>query len=170
MKSPRTLRPWLVLDVDGVLNNHHAIQSTRNHQALDPICLSQFHRLQDLSNARGVILSSTWRLFKDNFKVLNDNGIFWEFRTPDLCNIKSDAGIFVGVPRRTEINATLTVVDPDRKHPVIVLDDDSDADLRSKGALFVHTNMKHGLQAHHVDAALAWLDEQESLWAQTFTS
>lgn len=170
MVTNTKLRPWLVLDVDGVLNNHHAIQSTHNAHALDPECLAQFHRLRTESNAYGVILSSTWRLFKDNHVVLRANGIDWDYKTPDLSYIKSDTGIYLGTARRTEITATLDVVDPDRLHPVIVLDDDSDADLRKQGALFVHTNMKTGLRASHVDSALAWLKEQETVWAATFTS
>lgn len=161
------LRPWLVLDVDGVLNNHEAIRSTRNAHALDAECLRQFRRLQVMSGARGVILSSTWRLYPDNRAVLQKAGVHWHYTTPDLAYTKNDAGLYVGLPRRTEIKATLHVVDPDRLHPVIVLDDDSDADLREPWAIFIKTHMSSGLRDYHVNRALEWLAEQEQTWLKS---
>ncbi len=167
MNDTPTVRPWIFLDVDGVLNHWDAFRASKGSGngtcVLADECVAQYRRLLAATNPMGVILSSTWRLFDNSRDYLNAAGIVWEYVTPNLSAVRTECGLYASVPRRTEITATLTVIDPTHVHPVLVLDDGSDADLREPWARFVYTSMHTGLTASHVDDAIVWVQQQGSV-------
>lgn len=169
----------MFLDIDGVLNHYDAFAASKGSgngtNVLADDCLTEYRRLLNLANPKGIILSSTWRLYDNNREYLNRFGVFWDYMTPDLSGVRTESGLYSSVPRRTEIKATLAVIDPNHDYPVLVLDDGRDADLREPWAWFVHTSMHTGLRPEHVDDAVSWLDSYPTkvfakFWPEKFES
>lgn len=121
------MKPFLFLDVDGVLNNRASFEAGVD---LDTECCARLRRIIEETGCE-VVLSSTWRLYPSNARRV------WaviggrcqrtpELRGPDDC-------------RGTEIAAFLAA-DP---RPYVIVDDDSDM-LEEQLPFFVQTDLAEG--------------------------
>jgi hypothetical protein len=150
------MRKLLFLDVDGVLNDLQVL-STREE-------LGQKH-LQNLKAITAVskcdiVLSSSWRILEEWKMTLRvafeQHDIpLWIDQTPRLTS--EDFSI---VPRSEEIILWLKDnINEDAL--VVILDDESDADLKNHGLpnikdKFVHTCMNFGLTENHVQDVISF--------------
>ena len=55
----------IFLDIDGVLNNDHTTARFQGYLGIDPILAARFRRILRITGAQ-VVLSSTWRLYRDH--------------------------------------------------------------------------------------------------------
>lgn len=115
----------IFLDIDGVLNSQDwfrrripckpdADRDEFIHNQLDPIAISRFKKLIEDTGA-AVVLSSTWRRWEDDRRILNERGITWIDCTPH----------FPGELRGKEIEAWLDENELEVER-YCILDDDSD--------------------------------------------
>lgn len=158
MEAPvREIPPMklIFLDIDGVLNNRASMrQHSKTHSIynLDADCVACLNKLCMLSGAYCVV-SSTWRHgwpVAAFLQFMRERGFLgWIIdRTPNM----------PGQERGVEIAAYLSQC-RERGHPVesfVILDDDSD--MGPLLPYLVRTTTALGLEAQHVDAALAILD------------
>lgn len=133
----------LFLDIDGVLNNHTTRERVTGFIGVDAKLRDLY--LKWLANHNiSVVLSSTWRLYSDMCKGLEENGITFLDKTPYIPK----------GPRGAEIQAWL---DKNGKEVVkyAILDDNTDFYPEQLGN-FIQTNPKLGvteerlLQIEHV--------------------
>lgn len=152
-----TMRKIVFLDVDGVLNDL-TVLSTREELGTRHL---QNLKMLVAATKCDIVLSSSWRILDDWKTTLRiafeQHEIpLWIDETPQL---KSDD--FSIVPRREEIILWLqSNVQDDAV--VVVLDDESDANIESHNLpniknKFIHTCMNHGLTSDHVSEAIVFL-------------
>lgn len=116
----------LFLDIDGVLNSRAYVYRMRAKDKkyrlwldVDPIAVELLRRIIKETDCK-VVLSSTWRLYKDSRDMVRDKVVRYIDCTADLQR-GSKRGI---VPRGEEVDLWL------KQHPEVthyaILDDDSD--------------------------------------------
>lgn len=156
----------IFLDIDGVLNYADLfapkyVKKSEGRSRLVPhqferfpICEKACARLTELVNATGakIVISSTWRLGKDDMQELHatgvlDNCLHEDWRTKSITT--NHNGILMA-HRGVEIQEWLS------RHPevisYVILDDNSDM-LPSQENNFVQTNFDDGLQDIHIERA-----------------
>lgn len=148
------MKKLLFLDVDGVLNDL-TVLSTKSELGINH--LINLKAIVSSSNCE-IILSSSWRILDDWKRTLRiafeENNIpIWIDQTPQ---IRSED--FSIVPRKDEIIKWLkdNISCP---ATVVVLDDESDADISDNGlhnitSIFIHTCMNKGLTAEKAQKAI----------------
>jgi hypothetical protein len=104
----------IFLDIDGVLNTCKTVERWRGLIGIDAALAHRFAQLQQETSA-SVVLSSTWRLFRNWKSTMRTNGVLGVIdRTPDL----------PGCARGEEIEAWMA------GHPEVcvyaILDDETD--------------------------------------------
>ncbi len=152
------------LDFDGVLNSVAWIKGGRRGErempdkVLDPAAVLRVNTLCERTGAV-VVISSTWRLFKEDCVALLCRRGFTGTvvgKTPDHSWQPGDASnLWASRSRGSEIQAWLDA------HPgveaFVILDDDADmAHLMDK---LVQTDFERGLTDAHVERAVAMLGE-----------
>lgn len=139
----------IFLDVDGVLNSWDD-DFVRSGLHLDKIDL--LRTIIKTTDAM-IVLSSTWRIYKKNLRLLEHNlanfGMIIHSVTPDLHR-----------PRQEEIAQWLT----DNKinlseSKIAIIDDDSDANLQGENIRFFQTSWKHGLNLEISKEIIEFLGE-----------
>ncbi len=147
-------KPILFLDIDGVLNNHHRMHTSKGTQFLCPIACGRLIEMVERVGVQ-IVLSSTWRKHPEDVEFLRCAGILdcahEDWRTPHgLFNIIGSVGeepIYSSAQRGDEIADWL------KRHPEVetyaIVDDDSDF-LPEQLPYFVQTSNKLGLLQHHV--------------------
>lgn len=133
-------RPFLFLDVDGVLNSDEAFRGATTTKVTDPKCIAALRRILDACNPE-VVLSSTWRLYPDHEKVIWGILGYECARTPEI-----DRGV-----RGDEIAAYLADFSG---RPYVILDDDTDM-LNKQRKYHVKTDPRVGLTETDADHAIA---------------
>ena len=156
------MRPFIFLDIDGVLNDRAFLLSLHqsggqgniflvdDDAAAEHLDRSRIARLNALANTTGasIVLSTSWRcLFgpEATERMLRSMGL--------AAPVVGSTPRIYDVPRGEEIAVWL------RNHPgavYVVLDDEHDAGIGHDGR-FVH--VADGLEDEHVAAAVATLDQ-----------
>lgn len=130
-------RPFLFLDVDGVLNTYASMQL---EEQLDDRCVVNLLRIIEEANP-DIVLSSTWRFHqKYAMRVWRKIG-YVGAATPRL-----DSG------HRGEEIASYLSIHPGRRY--VIVDDDSDM-LPEQVPFFVHTKFATGLDDEATDKILS---------------
>lgn len=148
------MKKLLFLDVDGVLNDLEVL-STK-----DELGIHHLENLKSIVKSSGceIILSSSWRVFEEWKTTLKiafkqyDIPV-WIDQTPQ---IRSED--FSIVPRKNEIIQWLKE-NINCSASVVVLDDESDADISGHGLqyikdIFIHTCMNKGLTSEKAQKAI----------------
>jgi len=76
----KNINKIIFLDVDFVLNTRKSLTKDGLF-SLDKECLNNLFYIIEKTGAK-IVLSSTWRLYNEHKKFLNDHGIFWIDVTP----------------------------------------------------------------------------------------
>jgi DNA-directed RNA polymerase subunit RPC12/RpoP len=148
--------PTIFLDIDGVMWCHETIKQFGDKQ-LDR--RDQYGKLfpdvhvEALANivkytGAVIVISSTWRKFKDVEKMWLDRGYCGE--------ISGYTPIIEDAPRGWEIRSWLKIHRPKNFDRYVILDDDSDM-LYTQRLNFCHVNGTRGLIGEHVGKAVSML-------------
>jgi hypothetical protein len=130
------VRPFLFLDVDGVLNDRESFKGATTTKVLSKKCVEQFKRIIAECNPE-VVLSSTWRLYPDHAQVI------W-----DLVGHELPATPERRTGRRGSEIAGFLANHPGRRY--IIVDDDSDM-LPEQKPYFIQTETEVGLTPEKAD-------------------
>lgn len=156
----------IFLDVDGVLNSAQTWKGPHADYTatLDPDMCDIFADIVKKTEAT-VVLSSTWRLFKDSrgfiklVQWLADRDIVIHSFTPNLHKAAGWSDSMSFTQRGNEIAIWLENHREEFPNPsFVIIDDDSDM-LPSQKLFFVHTTFRDGLTVRHADKAIRILCE-----------
>jgi len=142
-------KPFLFLDIDGVLNSSRSAKQFGTFATFDPVCVNALNRVLKITEAQ-VVISSVWR-FNRTAADLTKELFRQNIRLPG--EVKYTPDFRRDIPRDEEIGAFLARYPA--KMPYVILDDNTDM-----GDLLPHlvkTDSNIGLTEENADRAIEML-------------